>query len=440
MYDIVFYYTEGFPESEIEKTKFKFPSAHFIQIGNDRNFVMSAKRISKDIKTLMFWLIPIEATVDKYVLKYKVPEWDTPYVHYEKMGTLDLFLVPKDHTFTDDQFEKKFFNDVKFVEFNLFSRCVYDIFFISYNEPNAEINFQSLKKRFPEVKRVKDVKGIFNAHLEAANNSSTNFFWVVDADAEVVEKFNFSYEVPPWDFDVTHIWKSANIVNGLSYGNGGVKLFPKHLFFQADEESIDVSTSLGYKIKVIDEVSNINNFATDEFSAWRSAFRECTKLSGKVIYGHVDKESEQRLSTWCTFASGKFKAEVIDGAKAGYAYGRKNMGNPSALLKINDFDWLKEQFLLKDQQSDVGPLNINVAESKAASAMGHISGTTLTVSAMISGTIHVGMLVSNSTRMSSTDEMIEPGTEIVSGTGAFWKVSVSQKKGSQDSPININIY
>ena len=440
MYDIVFYYTEGYPDVEIEKTKVKFPSAHFIQLGNDRNFVMSAKRILKDIKTSMFWLIPIEVNVDKFILKFKVPTWDAPYVHYEKLGTLDLFLIPKEHNFTDDQFEKKFFNDVKFTEFNIFSRCVYDIFFLSYHEANAEKNFEILKKRFPNTKRVKDIKGIFNAHLEAAKNSSTSFFWVVDADAEISDKFNFSYEVPPWDFDVTHIWKSLNFINGLTYGNGGVKLFPKHLFFQADEEAIDITTSIGYKIKVIDEISNTNNFATDEFSAWRSAFRECAKLSSKVISGRVDKESEERLAIWRSFASGKYKAEVLDGAKAGYAYGRKNMGNPSALVKINDFDWLKEQFLLKDKLTDAGPLNINVAESKAASVMGYISGTTLTVSSLLSGTIHPGMLVSNSTRMSASDEEIEPGTEIVSGTGAFWKVNVSQTKGSQDSPININIY
>jgi hypothetical protein len=351
MYDIVFYHTQGYPELEIEKTKAKFPSARFIQLGNDRNFVMSAKRIIKDIKTSMFWLIPIEVDIDKFILKYKVPSWDAGYVHYEKMGTLDLFLIPKEHNFTDDQFEKKFFNDVKFIEFGIFSRCIYDIFFLSYRELNAEKNYEKLKKKYPFIKRVKDVKGIFEAHLEAAKNSTTNFFWVVDADAEVLDEFNFNYEVPPWDFDVTHIWQSRNSVNGLIYGNGGVKLIPKHLVLNAvDQVSVDVTTSIGDKIKVMEEISNNNNFATDEFSAWRSAFRECAKLASKIISGQIDEETQSRLTTWCSIADGEYRDQVIAGAKAGYEFGKSRSNNLSSLLNLNDFNWLQAQFNLQSIQ------------------------------------------------------------------------------------------
>lgn len=41
---------------------------------------------------------------------------------------------------------------------------MYDIVFISYGEPNAEANWERLKKRFPLAKRVKDVKGIHHTH------------------------------------------------------------------------------------------------------------------------------------------------------------------------------------------------------------------------------------------------------------------------------------
>jgi hypothetical protein len=346
MYDIVFYYTQGYPELEIEKVKAKFPSAYFVQLGSDRNFVMSAKRALKDIKTSMFWLIPIEIDIDKFILKYRVPAWDTGYVHYEKIGTLDLFLIPKLHNFTDDQFEKKFFNDVKFIEFGIFSRCVYDVFFLSYHELNAETNYKKITKKYPFVKRIKDVPGIFNAHLEAAKNSSTNFMWIVDADADVIDEFNFNYEVPPWDFDVTHIWQSKNPVNGLVYGNGGVKLIPKHLILNSAEQGIvDVTTSLGTNIKVIEEISNYNNFAVDEFSTWRSAFRECVKLSARIIRGQVDSETDDRLRTWCTIATDTPYAKwAISGANAGRIYGQKNASDLEALGKINDFDWLRNQF------------------------------------------------------------------------------------------------
>lgn len=45
---------------------------------------------------------------------------------------------------------------------------MYDIVFISYNEPNAEKNWESLKQRFPSAKRVDGVKGIHEAHKKAA--------------------------------------------------------------------------------------------------------------------------------------------------------------------------------------------------------------------------------------------------------------------------------
>ena len=45
---------------------------------------------------------------------------------------------------------------------------MYDIVFISYQEPNADENYDKLKERFPLAKRVHGVKGIHQAHIEAA--------------------------------------------------------------------------------------------------------------------------------------------------------------------------------------------------------------------------------------------------------------------------------
>ena len=57
---------------------------------------------------------------------------------------------------------------------------MYDIVFISYHEPNAEENYKNLYSRFntvgvfgDRVKRVSNVKGIHNAHVEAAKLCNT---------------------------------------------------------------------------------------------------------------------------------------------------------------------------------------------------------------------------------------------------------------------------
>lgn len=217
---------------------------------------------------------------------------------------------------------------------------MYDIFFISYGEPNCESNWERVKSRFPHAKRVKDVKGIHQAHMTAAKRSFTPMFWVVDGDAEVLDSFNFDYEVWEGDYDIVHVWRSRNAVNNLEYGYGGVKLLPKKLTLELDTTKVDMTTSIGHRFKAMPEVSNITAFNTDPFSTWRSAFRECCKLASKVIDGQVDAETEHRLDVWRTVGT----SDSIAGAQAGAFWGALNKHSPEELLKINDYDWLREQY------------------------------------------------------------------------------------------------
>jgi hypothetical protein len=52
---------------------------------------------------------------------------------------------------------------------------MYDIIFISYNEPNADANFAKLKARFPYAQRINGVKGIHQAHIAAAKKWVNEF-------------------------------------------------------------------------------------------------------------------------------------------------------------------------------------------------------------------------------------------------------------------------
>lgn len=225
---------------------------------------------------------------------------------------------------------------------------MYDIVFISYNELNAEENYNKLASRFsaPTLKRITGVQGIHNAHIAAAKKAMTKMFWVVDGDAEVLDSFDFSYQVPNNELDYVHVWRSQNPVNGLVYGYGGVKLLPKKLTMNMDTSRVDMTTSISTLFKPMPEIANITAFDTDEFSTWRSAFRECAKLASSSIDRQNDEETQQRLNTWCTFATGKFAADAIKGALAGRDYGQKNASDKEALLKLNDFTWLQDQWSL----------------------------------------------------------------------------------------------
>jgi hypothetical protein len=222
---------------------------------------------------------------------------------------------------------------------------MYDIVFISYNEPNAEQNYAALKRRFPTAKRIHGVKGIHQAHIAAAKLCFTKMFWIVDGDAQIVDDFDFSYTVDKWDLDVVHVWRCKNPVNDLIYGYGGIKLFPTQATIDMDLSKPDMTTSISTKFKAIQELSNITAFNTDPFNTWKSGFRECCKLASKVIDRQKDKETEDRLDVWCTVGKDRpFGEYAIAGAQAGRAYGEANRGDVEALRKINDFGWLMEQF------------------------------------------------------------------------------------------------
>jgi hypothetical protein len=217
----------------------------------------------------------------------------------------------------------------------------YDIIFISYNEPNADENFAKLKARFPYAQRVDGIKGIHQAHIAAARKAFTKMFWVVDADAIILDTFNFDHVVSEYDLENVHVWRSINPVNGLEYGYGGVKLLPKKLTQNMDTTRPDMTTSISTLFKAMPEVSNITAFNTDPYNSWKSAFRECVKLASKTIDRQNDNETQVRLDRWCTIGA---DLDVLHGAQEGREYGLENKDNPEALKLINDFEWLRARF------------------------------------------------------------------------------------------------
>ena len=222
---------------------------------------------------------------------------------------------------------------------------MFDIVFISYNEITADENYARLKSRFPNAKRVDGVTGIHQAHIAAAKKVFTKMFWVVDGDAVVLDTFNFDHNVSKYDLECVHVWRSQNPINDLTYGYGGVKLLPRQLTLKMDVTSTDMTTSISDQFKAMDEISNITAFNTDPFSTWRSAFRECVKLSSSVITRQDAAETLLRLETWCTVGSERpYGNDALNGAIAGRRYGQENAGNIPALSMINDFDWLQQKF------------------------------------------------------------------------------------------------
>jgi hypothetical protein len=212
-----------------------------------------------------------------------------------------------------------------------------DVIFISYNEPNADANWNRVLEKAPYAKRVHGVKGIFEAHKAAAKLAKTDMFYVVDGDAYLVDDWQFDFQPSLFDRDCAYVWSSQNPVNGLTYQYGGVKLFNKRILMKKRSwTTLDMFSTMP-KIKAEDAISCISTFNTDKFSTWRSAFREVVKL---YVANQVT-----RIDAWLSSdVAEPFGDYAQAGAQAGYDYARTHSDNSSALIKINDYDWLLKEF------------------------------------------------------------------------------------------------
>ena len=351
IYDIFYVSKQQVNADGWQQFRQRFPSAQ--KIDN----VKTLDDVKKKSFTKFFWLVWDDLIVSEdFAFDYRVEKWDEEYIHVFLNSVFrdGICLFPKSVSVIQKEFDHRYYINKKELDIVASNPKPYDVVFISYNEPNADENYEKLKLKRPDAKRVHGVTGIHNAHIAAAKLATTDMFWVVDADANILKKFNFEIPyIPHYNrnekdifLDTVHVWRSINPVNGLIYGYGGVKLLPRNLTLDVDTSTTDMTTSISTNFKLMPKVSNSTMFNIDEFSTWRSAFRECVKLSSKTIDRLYDEETEERLMIWCALGINQpFGAYSICGAKAGKRYGELNIAKKEMLLKINDIDWLKDQLL-----------------------------------------------------------------------------------------------
>lgn len=223
---------------------------------------------------------------------------------------------------------------------------VFDVIFISYDEVNAQENFKRLKQFAPNAQRVKKVKGILEAHKKAAALAKTDMVWIVDGDAYIDDNWRFDYIPSIFDKSFVHVWHSRNPLTDLSYGYGGVKLFPTQKLLSITEWDLDLTLAIGRDgLKVMQTVSNETRFNTSELAAWRAAFRECVKLQY-----YNQKNSKAMLLKWQELDTSKpfgewAKLGVLDALE--YV---KNHDNNKDYHHINDRVWLEKYFFNKPKK------------------------------------------------------------------------------------------
>lgn len=235
----------------------------------------------------------------------------------------------------------------------------FDIVFMSFDEPNADYNYADLLRKAPWAKRSHGVKGSDACHKAAAKLAETKRFITVDADNIVREDF-FNAEVDlslVGDNDVIS-WAGKNIVNGLVYGNGGVKCWPVHVVEQmksheaAEKESsqVDFCWDINY-IQMNNVYSDVMNNASP-LQAWRAGFREGVKMSlvggvpvdPRKMKQLIHYKNHQRLLVWCSVGE-----DVENGLWAMYGarlgcYLTNLKKDEFNYVDVRDFDWLVNYF------------------------------------------------------------------------------------------------
>jgi hypothetical protein len=233
-----------------------------------------------------------------------------------------------------------------------------DIIFLSYDEPNAEKNYADLLTKAPWAKRVHGVKGSDAAHKACAALSETEYFVTVDADNIVDPKF-IEVEVDLESLGLTSenvfSWCGQIHVNGLMYGNGGLKMWTRKFVNEMrTHENAELSDVKGKVEFCFDERyyqfnENYSESFTNytPFQAWRAGFREGVKMSldqGAKVNDlkKIWWQNYHRLLTWCSVgADVEHGIWSILGAREGCymtMFTDWDYGN------VRDFEWLTNRW------------------------------------------------------------------------------------------------
>jgi hypothetical protein len=243
---------------------------------------------------------------------------------------------------------------------NKFKPIDYDIIYLSYDEPNAEQNYADLCAKVPWAKRVHGIKGSDSAHKACAELSETDRFITVDGDNRIRPNFlnqeiNFEEHTDLQSCVIS--WAGKNIVNGLMYGNGGIKCWPKDFVLKmrthenADPKNAHAQVDFCWDVQYIQQnscFSDVYNNATAQ-QAWRAGFREGVKMAldrgVKVTVEEFHKnhwKNLHRLYIWLMVGAdvehGKW---AIYGAREGLY---KTMCTDWDYINVRDFEYLNSMW------------------------------------------------------------------------------------------------
>lgn len=234
----------------------------------------------------------------------------------------------------------------------------YDVVFISYDEPNADAHWNDLIDKCPWAKRSHGIWGSDAAHKAAAKLCNTDRMITIDADNIVdPEFFNIELDLDLVGKNDVLSWAAKNEVNGLVYGNGGIKCWPVHVVNtmrtheaapdNMPQAQVDFCWNVNY-VQMNNVYSHVYNNGSP-LQAWRAGFREGVKMTldnGDVVektkVKKVHPMNFKRLLVWQTVGCDAINGQwAIYGARQG-CYMTNILREDWDWKNVRDFEWLNK--------------------------------------------------------------------------------------------------
>jgi len=219
-----------------------------------------------------------------------------------------------------------------------------DIVFLSNGETGADENYEHLlnvtKGLKNRVVRVDGVNGRVAAYHAAAIASQTSWMFTVFAKLKVNSKFDWTWQPDRLQVPKHYIFYASNPVNGLVYGHQAMIAYNKQITLSNMGKGLDFT--LDSEHEVVEINSGVARYNTDEFSTWRTSFREAIKL-------RLDDSaiSRHRLKVWTTVGEGDYAQYSTQGAQHAVEYFEQVNGDLDKLRLSYDWPWLQEYFNTK---------------------------------------------------------------------------------------------
>ena len=219
-----------------------------------------------------------------------------------------------------------------------------DIVFVSNGETVADQNYEHLLNvtngLANKIHRIDGINGRTEALHAAAEASQTLWFFGVPAKLLVNKKFDWNYQADRLQMPKHYIFNALNPVNDLFYGHQSMVLYNKNLVL--GNKGVGLDFTLDSPHMAVELNSGIVVGDTDEYSTWRTAFREAVKL--KKYSDNGDDTAKKRLAVWTSVGKGNYGEWSIKGALDGIEFYNEANGDLATLRQSYYWDWLKTRF------------------------------------------------------------------------------------------------